>query len=170
MNPKLTPGRLSRRVMVCIRQSSPTQVIQNQESQSRQYGLEQQARELGFREVVVIDEDIAKSGAGRPESSQFNLGKPPIGLDALRELRDFLSTVQASAGCGKASLKVVPKEGLDETAEATHPATASSAAAGARSGESASGQTKRPRAGTGRTFSEGRRRERQQPVRKATEE
>jgi hypothetical protein len=39
MNPKLTPERLSRRAIVYIRQSSAVQVMHNQESQRRQYGL-----------------------------------------------------------------------------------------------------------------------------------
>ena len=38
MNPKLTDERLSRRAIVYVRQSSPGQVIHNQESQRRQYG------------------------------------------------------------------------------------------------------------------------------------
>jgi hypothetical protein len=61
----------------------------------------------------------------RAESSQFILGKPIIGVDALRELRDLLSTLQSSGGCGQASLKIMPKEGINETAEAKHTTTAS---------------------------------------------
>jgi hypothetical protein len=49
MNPKLTTERLSRRAIVYVRQSSPGQVLHNQESQCRQYGLVDRARELGFR-------------------------------------------------------------------------------------------------------------------------
>ena len=37
MNPKLSPAHLQRRAIVYIRQSSPGQVIHNQESQGRQY-------------------------------------------------------------------------------------------------------------------------------------
>jgi hypothetical protein len=55
MNPKLTPDRLHRRAIVYIRQSTPGQLIHNQESQRRQYGLVNHARELGFSEVIVID-------------------------------------------------------------------------------------------------------------------
>jgi DNA invertase Pin-like site-specific DNA recombinase len=71
MNPKITPERLSRRAIVYIRQSSPVQVIHNQESQRRQYGLQQHARELGFRDVVVVDEDLGKSGSGLVERPGF---------------------------------------------------------------------------------------------------
>jgi hypothetical protein len=37
MNPKISPDHLKRRAVVYIRQSSPGQVIHNQESQRRQY-------------------------------------------------------------------------------------------------------------------------------------
>jgi hypothetical protein len=49
MNPKVTPDRLHRRAIVYIRQSTPGQLIHNQESQRRQYGLVNQARELGLK-------------------------------------------------------------------------------------------------------------------------
>jgi len=71
MNPKLTPERLNRRAMVYIRQSSAVQVTHNLESQRRQYALQQQARELGFRDVVVVDEDLGKSGSGLVERPGF---------------------------------------------------------------------------------------------------
>jgi DNA invertase Pin-like site-specific DNA recombinase len=58
MNPKLTADRLSRRAIVYIRQSSPGQVIHHQESQRRQYALVDRARELGFRAVEAIDDDL----------------------------------------------------------------------------------------------------------------
>ena len=107
----------------------------------------------------------------RPESSQFILGKPLIGLDALRELRDLLSTLQASAGCGKASLKIMPKEGIDETAEAKRTAIATTApAAGSASSGFAGAPTKRPRKRTGGTSLEGRRRKRRLPGRKETDQ
>ena len=71
MNPKLTNARLSRRAIVYLRQSSPEQVFQNQESQRRQYGLADQARELGFRDVLVIDEDLGRTGSGLVERPGF---------------------------------------------------------------------------------------------------
>ena len=104
----------------------------------------------------------------RADSSQFTLGKPLVSVDALRELRDLLSTLQARADCGKASLKIMPKEGIDETAEAKHTATASTApAAGSASSGFAGAPTKRPGKRTGGTSLASRRRKRRQPVRKA---
>lgn len=71
MNSKLTAERLSRRAIVYVRQSSPGQVIHNQESQRRQYGLVDRARELGFPEVAVIDDDLGRSGSGHVERPGF---------------------------------------------------------------------------------------------------
>jgi DNA invertase Pin-like site-specific DNA recombinase len=60
-----------RLALVYVRQSTPQQVHDHQESTRLQYGLTSRARELGWAEarVVVIDDDLGKSGAsadGRP--------------------------------------------------------------------------------------------------------
>src|SRR5579872_6168002 len=71
MNPKLTSDRIRRRAVIYIRQSSQGQVMHNHESQRRQYGLADRARELGFQEVTVIDEDLGRSGSGLVERPGF---------------------------------------------------------------------------------------------------
>jgi DNA invertase Pin-like site-specific DNA recombinase len=71
MNPKITPDHLKRHAIVYIRQSSPGQVTHNQESQRRQYGLADHARQLGFQQVEVIDEDLGRSGSGQVERPGF---------------------------------------------------------------------------------------------------
>jgi DNA invertase Pin-like site-specific DNA recombinase len=71
MNPKITADHLKRRAIVYIRQSSPGQVIHNQESQRRQYGLADHARQLGFQQVEIIDEDLGRSGSGQVERPGF---------------------------------------------------------------------------------------------------
>ena len=71
MNPRLTNDRLQRRAVVYVRQSSAGQVINNQESQRRQYGLADRARELGFRNISVIDDDLGRSGSGLVERPGF---------------------------------------------------------------------------------------------------
>ncbi len=71
MNPKITPEHLTRRAIVYVRQSSPGQVIHNQESQRRQYGLAEHARQLGFQQVEIIDEDLGRSGSGQMERPGF---------------------------------------------------------------------------------------------------
>lgn len=59
MNAKLTAERLRRRALVYIRQSSPAQVMHNQESQRRQYALVDRAR-VG---VCRRDHDRRRLGA-----------------------------------------------------------------------------------------------------------
>lgn len=61
---KITPEHLARQAVVYIRQSTADQVINNRESQRRQYGLTDRARQLGWSEVVVIDADLGRSGGG----------------------------------------------------------------------------------------------------------
>jgi DNA invertase Pin-like site-specific DNA recombinase len=71
VNLKLTAEQLTRRAIVYVRQSSPGQVINNLESQRRQYGLAEHARELGFAQILVIDDDLGRSGSGLVERPGF---------------------------------------------------------------------------------------------------
>jgi len=71
MIPKLTDERLSRRAIVYVRQSSPGQLIHNQESKIRQYALVDRAHDLGFKDAVVIDDDLGRSGSGAVERPGF---------------------------------------------------------------------------------------------------
>src|SRR6516165_9882333 len=61
---KITPDHLAREAVVYVRQSTAIQVANNLESQRRQYGLADRARQLGWADVEVIDEDLGRSGAG----------------------------------------------------------------------------------------------------------
>ena len=61
---KITPEHLAREAVVYVRQSTAIQVANNLESQRRQYGLADRARQLGWADVEVIDEDLGRSGAG----------------------------------------------------------------------------------------------------------
>lgn len=56
----VTPSRLARKAVVYNRQSTPHQIVSNQESLPLQYALRQRARELGWREAAidVIDADV----------------------------------------------------------------------------------------------------------------
>ena len=64
MNPKLTPERLSRKAVVYVRQSKPSQLIHNPESTRLQFSLADRARTLGFQRIVVVDDDLGRSGSG----------------------------------------------------------------------------------------------------------
>src|SRR5438094_8173371 len=61
---KITPDHLTRSAYVYIRQSTADQLQHNHESRRRQYGLADRARQLGWNDVVVIDDDPGRSGSG----------------------------------------------------------------------------------------------------------
>lgn len=61
---RITAEHLVRDAVVYVRQSTAFQVTQNLESQRRQYGLTERARQLGWPDVAVIDDDLGRSGAG----------------------------------------------------------------------------------------------------------
>jgi len=60
---KIRPEHLARPALVYVRQSTMDQVRHHQESRRRQYELAAHARALGWQDVVVIDDDLGKSGA-----------------------------------------------------------------------------------------------------------
>jgi excisionase family DNA binding protein len=62
---------LQRAAYVYVRQSTAQQGRTHRESQQRQYGLADRARQLGFARVVVIDEDLGKSGSGLVDRPGF---------------------------------------------------------------------------------------------------
>ena len=61
---KITAEHLQRRAYVYIRQSTPDQLAHNHESQRRQYGLAERAKQLGWSNVEIIDDDLGRSGGG----------------------------------------------------------------------------------------------------------
>ena len=61
---KIRPEHLARSACVYIRQSTADQLVHNQESRRRQYGLADRARQLGWTAVEIIDEDLGRSGGG----------------------------------------------------------------------------------------------------------
>jgi DNA invertase Pin-like site-specific DNA recombinase len=61
---KITPDHLARSACVYIRQSTADQLAHNHESRRRQYGLVDRAKQLGWSNVDVIDDDLGRSGGG----------------------------------------------------------------------------------------------------------
>ena len=61
---KIGAEHLARRAYVYIRQSTLDQVQNNRESQRQQYALADRARELGWEDVEVIDDDLGRSVGG----------------------------------------------------------------------------------------------------------
>ena len=84
------PSHLARKAVVYIRQSTPHQVVSNQESLRLQYALRQRARELGWHEadIDVIDADLGLSGASAAQRSGF---KELVGRVGLSEIGLILS-------------------------------------------------------------------------------
>ncbi|HYM61716.1 MAG TPA: recombinase family protein [Thermoanaerobaculia bacterium] len=86
----VTQTHLARKAVVYIRQSTPQQVVSNQESLRLQYALRQRARELGWHEadIDVIDSDLGLSGASAAQRSGF---KELVGRVGLSEVGLILS-------------------------------------------------------------------------------
>jgi len=70
---KITPSHLQRIAIVYLRQSTPSQVVNNRESTARQYALADRAGQLGWpqQQVVIIDEDLGLSGSSTDKRSGF---------------------------------------------------------------------------------------------------
>ena len=68
-NPKITPDHLAKQALVYVRQSTPKQVLHNQESQRLQYALVERARALGWHHHWRME-----AGLQRPE--KFDHGGP----------------------------------------------------------------------------------------------
>ena len=60
----IPPAILKRKAVVYVRQSSQSQVQTNLESKRRQYDLVDVARQRGFVDVDVIDDDLGRSASG----------------------------------------------------------------------------------------------------------
>src|SRR5436853_998059 len=94
MSEKIKPQHLERKAILYIRQSSAYQVTHNLESQKLQYAMEQRLRQLGWREIEIVDEDLGRSAAGTVARAGFErmvaevcLGK--VGAVAAREVSRF---------------------------------------------------------------------------------
>lgn len=69
----ITPVHLARKAIIYIRQSTPNQMLSNQESLQLQYALEQRAQDLGWRpdDVDIIDADLGLTGASAEHREGF---------------------------------------------------------------------------------------------------
>ena len=84
----VTDRHLARRAVIYIRQSSPHQVLSNQESLRLQYALRRRALGLGWRDddVEVIDTDLGRSGARLGRSfGDVDDDRPDVGFSLLAE-------------------------------------------------------------------------------------
>jgi DNA invertase Pin-like site-specific DNA recombinase len=80
----ITAQHLSRKAIIYIRQSTPHQVLTNQESLNLQYALRERALNLGWRDddIEVIDSDLGRTGAHAHHREGFKelLAKVTLGL------------------------------------------------------------------------------------------
>jgi DNA invertase Pin-like site-specific DNA recombinase len=94
MSDKIFPRHLERKAVLYIRQSSPYQVMHNEESRRLQYGMRLRLQQLGWQQVEVVDDDLGRSASGPVARAGFEqmvaevcLGK--IGAVAAREVSRF---------------------------------------------------------------------------------
>ena len=71
MSDKIKPHHLERKAILYIRQSSVYQVNHNLESQKLQYAMKERLRQLGWREIEVVDDDLGRSAAGTVTRAGF---------------------------------------------------------------------------------------------------
>lgn len=118
---KIQPEHLARPAFVYVRQSTLEQVRHHRESQRRQYGLADQARALGWREVIVIDEDLGKSGASAAGRGGFQRLVATVGLgeagaifstEVSRLARNNRDWYQLLDLCGLLNTLIVDAEGI----------------------------------------------------------
>jgi DNA invertase Pin-like site-specific DNA recombinase len=99
INQKVNAGHLKRNAYLYIRQSTPRQVLEHQESGKRQYALRQRATALGWplEQIHVIDSDQGQSGSSAADREGFqklvtevSLGRAGIvlGLEVSRLARN----------------------------------------------------------------------------------
>jgi DNA invertase Pin-like site-specific DNA recombinase len=80
---KILPRHLERLAVVYVRQSTMQQVLEHQESTRLQYGLVRRAVAWGWPEarVLVIDEDLGRSGTSAERRQGFQRLVAEVGLD-----------------------------------------------------------------------------------------
>ena len=119
----VTPQHLSRKALIYIRQSSPNQLINNQESLKLQYALQQRALDLGWEisNVETIDRDlgITASSAEHREGfkemiAQVTLGKVGIILsyDVTRLSRNCSDWYPLLDLCGYRGCLIADRDGV----------------------------------------------------------
>jgi len=118
---KIHPEHVGRAAFVYVRQSTFDQVRHHHESRRRQYDLQGHARTLGWRDVVVIDEDLGKSGATAVGRTGFqrlvaevSLGHAGavFGLEVSRLARNNRDWYQLLDLCGLMNTLIVDAEGV----------------------------------------------------------
>lgn len=117
----LPAALLQRKAVVYVRQSSPNQVINNPESQRRQYELVEAARHHGFRDVETIDDDLGRTASGMEERPGFDrlltlMYEDRVGavlcLDATRLARNGRDWEHLLEVCGFVGARIIDLDGV----------------------------------------------------------
>jgi excisionase family DNA binding protein len=112
---------LKRKAVVYVRQSTQSQVMTNLESQRRQYDLVDIARQHGFIDVEVIDDDLGRSASGTVARPGFDrlvawlcAGKVGAVLcqDASRLARNGRDWHHLLELCGLVEARVIDHDGI----------------------------------------------------------
>ena len=112
---------LSRKAVVYVRQSTSAQVRGNLESQRRQYHLEDVARQHGFGQVEIIDDDLGLSASGAVSRPGFErlvawLCAGEVGavlcFEASRVARNGRDWHHLLELCGLAEARVIDQDGI----------------------------------------------------------
>ena len=123
----ILPHHLQRRAVIYVRQSSPGQVLKNQESTRIQYALKLRAIERGWheRDVIVIDRDLGRTGSTAVDRPGFqelvglvSLGQVGIvfAYDATRLARNCTDWYQLLDLCGLRQCLVGDQDGIYDPA------------------------------------------------------
>lgn len=112
---------LTRKAVVYVRQSTQSQVMTNLESQRRQYDLVDVARQRGFIDIEVIDDDLGRSASGTVARPGFErlvaglcAGKVGAVLcqDASRLARNGRDWHHLLELCGLVETRVIDHDGI----------------------------------------------------------
>lgn len=87
----ITPRHLSRKAVIYVRQSSPQQVLSNQESLRMQYALQQRAQDLGWppAAIEIIDSDLGTTAASAEHRQGFKDALAQVTLGQVGILLSF---------------------------------------------------------------------------------
>jgi excisionase family DNA binding protein len=128
MNPKIAEHHRSRPAYIYLRQSTPSQVRQHQESTERQYALREKALELGWSESLIhtLDRDLGKTGtemAGREDFktlvAEVSMGQvgAVFALEVSRLARSNLDWHRLLELCALTETLVIDEDGCYDPAD-----------------------------------------------------
>jgi DNA invertase Pin-like site-specific DNA recombinase len=123
----ITAHHLARKAVIYIRQSTPHQVLTNQESLHLQYALRQRALELGWRDedIEVIDVDLGLTAVAAEHRSGFKdlvtiVTHSQVGLilslDVTRRSRNRTDWYPLLDICGYQGCLSADRDGIDDPA------------------------------------------------------